>query len=113
MRALAKGTRTPAVLRIRGPLNRESDGTLLQLVRPYEWFHLSIVDLTHLSPDSRFAAAMQMIRSETQKPQTLTPAIAGALIALAGFHVTGIILMDALSYVVALTTVAFVKVPPP
>jgi amino acid adenylation domain-containing protein/non-ribosomal peptide synthase protein (TIGR01720 family) len=80
---------TPAVLRIHGTLNRgalergmneilrrhdvmrttlrESDGTLLQVIHPYERFELPVMDLTDVPQQARFARAMQMLGSELRR----------------------------------------------
>jgi DHA3 family macrolide efflux protein-like MFS transporter len=68
---------------------------------------------TGLVPRERLGQASGLVQVAQGTAQTVTPALAGVLVGFAGFHVTGIILVDAATYVVALASLALVKVPPP
>jgi MFS family permease len=69
--------------------------------------------MTGLVPRDRLPQATGMVQAAQGVAQTLTPVIAGALIGLAGFQITGIIVIDAVTFLFALSMLARVKIPPP
>jgi DHA3 family macrolide efflux protein-like MFS transporter len=68
---------------------------------------------TVLVSKDKLGQASGMVQAAQGVAQTVTPVLAGSLIGLAGFELTGIILIDAVSFVFAMSTLAFVRIPAP